>query len=88
MKGPGPLMCLLAISVKSTRPEVGNLAKIAVFIENIFKIYKKSIPLRVWGRLGPARVSQILPCSVSVYIQPKIPLGYDRLGLLLSGSVR
>ena len=23
---------------------------------------QKTIPLRIWGRLGPARVSQILPC--------------------------
>ena len=52
-----------------TRPEVVKLAKKkTVFIENIFKIYKKkkNIPLQVWGRLGPARVSQILPCHDSI----------------------
>ena len=54
-------MCLLSISVKNTLPKVVKLDKIAVFIENIFKS-AITIPLRVWGRLGPARVSQILPC--------------------------
>ena len=44
MKGLGLYMCLLTTSVKNTRPEVIILAKRAVFIENIFKIYKKQTP--------------------------------------------
>ena len=44
---------------KTIRPEVVKLAKKSCFhIRYIKNIQKKNIPLRVWGRLGPARVSQ------------------------------
>ena len=55
-------MCLSTISVKKSDRKLSYWPKIAVFIENIFKICKKTKPLRVLGRLGPARVSQILLC--------------------------
>ena len=62
MKGLGPQICLLTISVKNTLPEVVKLTKIAVFIENILKIYENPYPFEFGGRLGPVRVSQMLPC--------------------------
>ena len=66
MKGLGPWMCLLTISVKNTQPEVVELAKNSGFHrKDIFNL-QKPIPLRVWGRLGPVRVSQILPYDCSI----------------------
>ena len=50
-------MCLLGISVKQ---EVVKLAKNSGFHRKYIK--KKHLPLRVLGWLGPARVSQMLPC--------------------------
>ena len=54
-------MCLLTISVKTTRPEVVKLAKNSGFHRKYILNLQKPIPIRVWGRLGPFRVSQILP---------------------------
>ena len=42
-------------------PEVGQKCSKAVIFQNM-DIYEISIPLRIGGRLGPFRVSQILPC--------------------------
>ena len=53
-------MCL-----RSKHPTAKNSCFHRKYDQIIFKIYLKStktIPLRVWGRLGPYRVSQILPC--------------------------
>ena len=55
-------MCILTVSVKNTRPEVVKLAKNSGFHRKYILNQRKPIPLRVWGRLGPVRVSQILPC--------------------------
>ena len=67
MKGLGPQICLLTISVKNTPPEVVKLAKIAQNsgfsgLELVRARTFELIPLRIGGRLGPFRVSQILPC--------------------------
>ena len=42
-----------------------ELAKNSGFHGKYILNLQKPIPLRVWGRLGPVRVSQILPCSCS-----------------------
>ena len=43
--------------------KLSNWPKKSGFHRSYILNLQKPIPLRVWGRLGPVRVSQILPCS-------------------------
>ena len=52
---------------ENTRPEAIKLAKNSGLIKKIFYKCTKAIPLRLWGRLGPYHVSQILPCYIISY---------------------
>ena len=45
-------MCFLPISVKTSGRKLSNWPKIAVFIENISKIYKKTYPFEFGGGRG------------------------------------